>query len=81
MHTLKVLYLAAYALEHHEEGMIFSDPYDGYWSFFAEQFKARGIRRPARPEEWRQFFNTSSYPTEEGKYTVRNTNNPTQIKA
>ncbi len=53
------LYLAAAALEQYEDGMIFSDPYDGYWSFFAEQFKARGLRRPARPEEWRAFFTSA----------------------
>ena len=43
--TVKVLFLAAAALEHHEQGIIFSDPYDGLWSFIAEQFKARGLRR------------------------------------
>ena len=56
VHTLKVLYLAGAALEHHEHGTLFSDPYDGLWSFFSEQFKARSLRRPARPEEWREFF-------------------------
>ena len=51
-----MLFHAAAALGHNEGDVLFSDPYDGLWSYFDLQFKARGLRRPRRPEEWRAFF-------------------------